>query len=173
VCFSTSFKCAFEPLIIIFRALSSPLSPSKRAFEPYLLPNALSSPRFSSSAFEPSLSSSSAFEHSLSSSSAFEPSHSFECAFEPSFSFFYLGRSPITMRPLLKKKQNKTKEKQKKIYKNKWVVFQMTCFLISTSLCKVRVSIYCFQSFQDLKKKKKFFLYLLFFINLLHKAKIK
>jgi hypothetical protein len=64
-----------------------------------------------------------------------------------------LGRSPITMRPLLKKtKQNKRKTKKK--YKNKWVVFQMTCFLISTFLCKVRVSIYCFQSFQDLKKKK-------------------
>jgi len=33
LCFSTSFKCAFEPLIIIFRALSSP----------YLLSNAPSS----------------------------------------------------------------------------------------------------------------------------------
>jgi hypothetical protein len=31
----------------------------------------------------------------------------------------------------------------------------MTCFLISTSLCKGCVLIYCFQGFQDKKKKKK------------------
>jgi len=42
----------------------------------------------------------------------------------------------------------------------KWDVFQMTC-----SLCKSHMSIYCFWSFQDS------FPYLLFFINLLHKAK--
>jgi hypothetical protein len=46
----------------------------------------------------------------------------------------------------------------------------MICFLISTSLCKSHMSISCFQSFQ---KKKRFCLYLLFFINLLHKAKEK
>jgi hypothetical protein len=37
-----------------------------------------------------------------------------------------LGRSPITMRPLLKKKNNNNKKKR-------WVVFQMTCFLISSA----------------------------------------
>jgi hypothetical protein len=65
-----------------------------------------------------------------------------------------------------------TKKNNSKKKKKKWVVFQMTCFLISTSLCKGCVSIYCFQGFQGWKKKKKqrFFLYLLFFINLLHKA---
>jgi hypothetical protein len=63
----------------------------------------------------------------------------------PHFRFFYLGRSPITMRPI-QKKTNKQK-------KGGWIVFQMTCFLISTSLCKGRVSIYCFQSFQ--KKKRE------------------
>jgi len=61
------------------------------------------------------------------------------------------------MRPLQKKKKEKRKKKQKKTKKKqkkgRWIVFQMTCFLISTSLCKGRVSIYCFQSFQ--KKKKE------------------
>jgi len=38
--------------------------------------------------------------------------------------------------------------------KKKWVVFQMTCFLISTSPCKSHMSIYCFQNFQDSKKAK-------------------
>jgi len=42
-----------------------------------------------------------------------------------------------------------SKKKQKK-----WVAFQMTYFLISTSFCKGRMSIYYFQSFQDSKKKK-------------------
>jgi hypothetical protein len=95
----------------------------------------------------------------------------------PHFRFFYLGRSPITMRPIQKKtnKNKQTKKQTNKKNKQKkggWIVFQMTCFLISTSLCKGRVSIYCFQSFQK-KKEKIFFLYLLFFINLLHKAKRK
>jgi len=59
------------------------------------------------------------------------------------------------MRPLLKKKQktkknNKTKKQNKK---KKWVVFQMTCFLISTS--KGHVLIYYFQSFQEKKNKTK------------------
>jgi hypothetical protein len=53
-----------------------------------------------------------------------------------------LGRSPITIRPLLNKKQKKNK-------KNFLVIFQMTCFLISTFPCKSHISIYCFQSFQD------------------------
>jgi hypothetical protein len=44
---------------------------------------------------------------------------------------------------LKKKTQKKTTAKKKR------VVFQMTCFLISTSLCKGCVSIYCFQGFQD------------------------
>jgi hypothetical protein len=61
----------------------------------------------------------------------------------------------------------------------------MTCFLISTSLCKSHMSISCFWSFQDSKKKNKgknflkkkrskssFCIYI-FFINLLHKAKRK
>jgi len=73
----------------------------------------------------------------------------------------------------MKQQKQKTKKNKKR-----WVVFQMTCFLISTSLGKSLVSICCFQSFQDKKKTKKnkkqrFFLYLLFFINLLHKAKGK
>jgi hypothetical protein len=65
------------------------------------------------------------------------------------------------MRPLQKKKEeerrNKKKNKQTKKHKQKkgWIVFQMTCFLISTSLCKGRVSIYCFQSFQNKKKKRE------------------
>jgi len=70
----------------------------------------------------------------------------------PHFRFFYLGRSPITMRPI-QKKTNKNKQTKKKQKKGGWIVFQMTCFLISTSLCKGRVSIYCFQSFQ--KKKRE------------------
>jgi hypothetical protein len=51
----------------------------------------------------------------------------------------------------------------------------MTCFLISTSLCKSHMSISSFRSFQDSKKNKaqKFFLYLVFLINLLRKAKRK
>jgi hypothetical protein len=44
----------------------------------------------------------------------------------------------------------KNSKKQKK-----WVVFQMTCFLISTSLCKGCMSIYCFQGFQEKKNKKE------------------
>jgi len=44
------------------------------------------------------------------------------------------------------KKKHQKKQQQKK---KKRVVFQMTCFLISTSLCKDCVSIYCFQGFQD------------------------
>ena len=38
------------------------------------------------------------------------------------------------------KKQQKQKQKNKK----KWVIVQMTCFLISTSLCKIHMSISCF-----------------------------
>jgi len=65
------------------------------------------------------------------------------------------GRSPGTIRPLVKffaffyhragcpKQFDPFKKKQQK--KKRWVVFQMTCFLISTSLCKGCVSIYCFQ----------------------------
>jgi len=44
--------------------------------------------------------------------------------------------------------------KKNKKTKKKWVVFQMTCFLISTSPCKTHMSIYYFQSFQGSKKKK-------------------
>jgi len=165
---SSPLKCTFEPLIIIFRALSSPyllsvrlraLSPFKCAFEPliiifralsspYLLSSAPLSPRLPSSAplsprlpferaFEPSLPSSAPLSPRLLFERAFEPlfsfrarlralDHSFECTFEPSFSFlsfftwvghpshwdpffvfFHLGRSPITIRPLLNKKQKK------------------------------------------------------------------
>jgi len=45
------------------------------------------------------------------------------------------------------KKKNTKKKTQKKTTakKKKWVVFQMICFLISTSLYKGSVSIYCFQ----------------------------
>ena len=92
--------------------------------------------------------------------------------------FQSLGRSPRTIRPLAKffafllslgrlpktiwSISKKKKKKKTTTTKKKWVVFQITC-----SLCKSHMSIYCFQSFQD------FFLYLLFFINLLHKAKEK
>jgi len=49
------------------------------------------------------------------------------------------------------KKKHKKQQQQKK----KWVIFQMTCFLISTSLCKSHMSISCFQSFFFKKKQKK------------------
>jgi hypothetical protein len=99
------------------------------------------------------------------------------------------GRSPRTIRPLAKffaffyhragcpkqfhplKKKNKNKKNKQK--QKKWVIVRMICFLISTSLCKSHMSISCFQSFQKKKKKQKFCLYLLFFINLLHKDKGK
>jgi len=57
------------------------------------------------------------------------------------------------MKPL--KNKNKQNETKKTKNKKRWVVFQMTCFLISTSLGKSLVSICCFQSFQDKKKTKK------------------
>ena len=47
-----------------------------------------------------------------------------------------------------KKKQKTKNKKQKTKNKKKWVVFQITC-----SLCKSHMSIYCFRSFQDSKKK--------------------
>jgi hypothetical protein len=50
----------------------------------------------------------------------------------------------------LKKNKNKNKTKKKK-----WFVFQMTCFLISTSPCKSHMSIYYFRSFQDSNKKQR------------------
>jgi hypothetical protein len=65
---------------------------------------------------------------------------------------------------------------KKTIKQKKWVIVRVTCFLISTSLCKSHMSIYCFGSFQDSKKKKKEAKVLsvsTFFINLLHKAKLK
>jgi len=75
------------------------------------------------------------------------------------------GRSPGTIRPLAKffAFLLSSGRMPKTIWsiKKKWVVFQMTC-----SLCKSHV----FEVFKT-KKKKKFFPYLLFFINLLHKAK--
>jgi hypothetical protein len=89
----TSFERAFEPSLHF-----------ERAFEPSL---------FLERAFEPSLHFKHAFEPSLFLERAFEPSLHFERAFEPStillsapssphFPFsFYLGRSPITMRPFL------------------------------------------------------------------------
>jgi hypothetical protein len=43
---------------------------------------------------------------------------------------------------------------KKKHNKKKWIVFQITCFLISTSPYKSHMSIYCFRSFQDSKKKR-------------------
>jgi len=87
---------------------------------------------------------------------------------EPFLRFFYhRACCPKQFDPLKKnKKTKKTKRQNKKTKKTKrqnkkqknkkqkiWVVFQMTYFLISTSLCKGRVSIYYFQSFQ--KKKAK------------------
>jgi len=51
----------------------------------------------------------------------------------------------------LKKKQKQKQNKTKK----KWFVFQMTCFLISTSPCKSHMSIYYFRSFQDSNKKQR------------------
>ena len=230
---SSPLKCTFEPLIIIFRALSSPyllsvrlraLSPFKCAFEPliiifralsspYLLSSAPLSPRLPSSApLSPRLPFERAFEPSLPSSAPLSPRLLFERAFEPLFSFlvrlgalaffhfffsaplsprflssapssprpffwvhfraliflssfftwighpshwdpffvfFHLGRSPITIRPLLNKKQKKQKKQQKKNKIFFLVIFQMTCFLISTFPCKSHISIYCFQSFQD------------------------
>ena len=77
-----------------------------------------------------------------------------------------LGRLPKTIWSISNKKKQKKNKKQKTKNKKKWVVFQITC-----SLCKSHMSIYCFRSFQDSKKKKEFFPYLLFFINLQHKAK--
>ena len=75
LCFSTSFKCAFEPFIIIFRALSSP----------YLLSNAPSSLW-------------SSFFRALSSpyllSSAPSSLISFKCAFEPLIIIFRALLSP-------------------------------------------------------------------------------
>ena len=93
------------------------------------------------------------------------PSH-----WDPFFVFFHLGRSPITIRPLLNKKQKKQKKQQKKTKKffwssSKWLVSWFLHFPVKV----------IFQStvFKTKKKKEKFFLYLLFFINLLHKAKGK
>jgi len=121
LCFSTSLKCAFEPLIIIFRAFSSPylLSstpsspwPSKvwrfLTLPPFLrTPSSLTSlqihPRVPLStslspferAFEPSLPFERAFEPSLSPfERAFEPSLLFERAFEPSLSPFERAFEP-------------------------------------------------------------------------------
>jgi hypothetical protein len=78
----TSCKRAFEPSFPVERAFE-PSLPFERAFEPSFLVER-------------------AFEPSFLVERAFEPSFPFECAFEPLFSFsFYLGRSPITMRPFL------------------------------------------------------------------------
>ena len=104
-------KHACEPSLPVECAFESSF-PFERAFEPS---------HFLKHACEPSLLVECAFESSFPFERAFEPSHflkhtcepslPFERAFEPSFSFFffYLGRSPITMRPfhlyLSKKKQ--------------------------------------------------------------------
>jgi hypothetical protein len=96
---SSPLKCTFEPLIIIFRALSSPyllsvrlraLSPFKCAFEPLIIIfRALSSPYLLSSApLSPRLPFERAFEPSLPSSASLSPRLLFERAFEPLFSFW-------------------------------------------------------------------------------------
>jgi len=98
-----SFKCAFEPLIIIFRALSSPYLLSNappslwtsffRALSsPYLLLSATLSPRiFSSTPLSPRFLSSAP--------SSPQPSFWVRLRALIFLFFFYLGRSPITMRP--------------------------------------------------------------------------
>jgi hypothetical protein len=108
---SSSFRARLWALVFFSSTPLSPRFPSSAPLSPCLL---------FEHAFEPSLSFRArlwALDHSL--ECTFEPSHSFECAFEPSFSlfftwvghpsqrdpffvFFLLGRSPITMRPLLK-----------------------------------------------------------------------
>jgi len=99
-------------------------------------------------------------------------------SWNPSHFFFLSGRSPETIRPLAKfftffyPRAGRPKQFD---HLKKRITFHIIYFLISTSLCKGRMSIYCFRSFQDYKQKKKqkFVLYLLFFINLLRKAKRK
>jgi hypothetical protein len=100
LCFSITLKCAFEPLIIIFRALSSlnllssaPSSPwpSKVVhFLSYLLFSAPSSPHLISFKY--------AFKPLTIKGSAFSILPPFECAFEPSAHFF--SSAPSSPRPL-------------------------------------------------------------------------
>jgi hypothetical protein len=122
----TSFSSApFSPRFLS----STPSLPFKRPFEPSLsfqaplwalasFSSSPESPRFLyERAFEPSYLFERDFEPSHPFECIIEPSRPFKCTFEPSFFFFfftwvghpsqwdpfffYLGRSPITMRPLL------------------------------------------------------------------------
>jgi hypothetical protein len=97
------FKRAFK-LSLLFERVFEPSLPSERAFEPSLPYER---------AFKPSLPFERTFKPStilLSAPSSphllrvrlWALDHPFKCAFEPSFSFFfYLCRSPITMKPFL------------------------------------------------------------------------
>ena len=190
----TSSERAFEPSLHFERAFEPLLPFRARLWALVFFSSTPLSPRFPSSAplspcllfkhaFEPSLSFRArlwALDHSL--ECTFEPSHSFECAFEPSFSlfftwvghpsqrdpffvFFHLGRSPITMRPLLKKKQKIRSS-------SKWLVSWFLHLSVKV-VCQSTVFKVFKTKKKKNKKKQKFFLYLLFFIHLLHKAKRK